>query len=69
MWSRVLRAIQALRCLVQRVLREPVLRSQRRKGALSFQLLAAGNGASHLPGGIGPYTPQPSLACRQDRVI
>jgi hypothetical protein len=46
-----------------------MLRSQRCKGAQSVQFLAAGNGASRLPGRIGPHAPEPPLPLRQDRVI
>ena len=61
--------VQALGRVVQRVLREPVLRSQRRKGALSVYLLAAGNGAGRLPGRIGAHVPEPPLPLREDGIV
>ena len=54
---------------MQRVLREPVLRSQRRKGALTLLLLAAGNGACCLPGGVCSHAPESPLSFPEDRVV
>jgi hypothetical protein len=54
---------------VQRVLREPTLPPQRRKGTLSFLLLAAGDGACRLPGRIGPHAAQAPLSFGKDGVI
>ena len=54
---------------VQRVLRELVLQSQRRKGALPFEFLRAWNGTGNLPGRVGAQVPEPSLPFGQDGVI
>jgi hypothetical protein len=69
MWLRVLRAVQALHRLVQRILREAILPSQRSKGAFALLRLCARDGTSRLPGRIGPHAPEPPLPLRQDRVI
>src|SRR5262249_42742880 len=60
---------QAFGRLMQRILRKPVLRSQRRKGALPLLLLGARNGACCLPGGVSPHALQAPLPFGQEGVI